>query len=422
MPYDNRNYLFSDYDLTGALRANQEKIRERVDSIPKDQFLATSHDDLVQHIVSSSEITPVTVHEDRISATEPRECKIDVSHDSRRNFFHDSGQPIMVDGFEVVVELPFTGDHNILKSKPSSYSSVFPRAVIVEPRGDVPGKLVMSYRQPHDEDPSRMKANLDSELNTIRKYVSWTTQDVNKHNQELPLIVERVVDARTERLKKESSITDILGIPLQQKEGTPSFAPIKVKKKIVKPLPPAPKEGYKSEPGISEQDYTNILDLIRHSGTSFEKTPKTYIVHDEEELRDIMLSHLNAVYEGGATGETFNKSGKTDILISEDGRNAFIGECKIWRGQKALSESIDQLLGYLTWRDCKTALIVFNKNNKDFSKILETVVPTVEAHPNFIFNDGQQDENEWHFTMQSVDDENRQVRIRIMVFNLYCLE
>ncbi len=70
---------------------------------------------------------------------------------------------------------------------------------------------------------------------------------------------------------------------------------------------------------------------------------------------------------------------------------------------------IDQLLGYLTRRDYKTALIVFNKNNKDFSKILETIVPSVEAHLNFVFNDGQIDENEWHFTMQSVGDESRQV-------------
>lgn len=35
-----------------------------------------------------------------------------------------------------------------------------------------------------------------------------------------------------------------------------------------------------------------------------------------------------------AQGETFNKSGKTDILISEESRSAFIAECKIWRGQK----------------------------------------------------------------------------------------
>lgn len=78
-------------------------------------------------------------------------------------------------------------------------------------------------------------------------------------------------------------------------------------------------------------------------------------------LRDHFLLQLNGHYEGGATGETFNASGKTDILIRAENRNVFIAECKFWRGKKAFDEAIDQLLGYLTWRDSKCALIVFNK-------------------------------------------------------------
>jgi len=41
---------------------------------------------------------------------------------------------------------------------------------------------------------------------------------------------------------------------------------------------------------------------------------------------------LNTHYEGGATGETFNAAGKTDILIRVEDRNVFIGECKWWSG------------------------------------------------------------------------------------------
>lgn len=143
-------------------------------------------------------------------------------------------------------------------------------------------------------------------------------------------------------------------------------------------------------------------------------------MHDEEELRDIILSQLNAVYEGEAKGETFNKSGKTDILISEGGRSAFIAECKIWRGQKSFSEAIYQLLSYLTWRDCKTALIVFNKNNKNFSQILESVDRTVSAHSNFMSKVGQNDANEWLYKMRAKDDETRVVKMNVMFFNIYC--
>jgi hypothetical protein len=79
---------------------------------------------------------------------------------------------------------------------------------------------------------------------------------------------------------------------------------------------------------------------------------------------------LNSQFEGAATGETFNLSGKTDILIRVAGKNVFIAECKFWQGPAAFGDAIDQLLSYLTWRDCKCALLVFNRN-KNSSAVAE---------------------------------------------------
>ena len=84
----------------------------------------------------------------------------------------------------------------------------------------------------------------------------------------------------------------------------------------------------------------------------------------EEDLRTHFLIQLNGWYEGQATGETFNLSGKTDIIIRDRDRNVFIAECKFWRGSKSLSEAIDQLLGYTSWRDTKTAIVLFNKRSE----------------------------------------------------------
>jgi hypothetical protein len=420
MRHSERKYLFADFDLSDSLRANQAGIQEQVDRIPKDQFLSSPYDDVIEHLVSQNTIEPLIIYEDRIVASEPSECKIDVSGDSNR-FIRDTSQPFHIAGHEISIEIPFSGDHNLLRAKTSSWSSVFPTGEIRQGRDGI-GKIVMIFRQPHDADPNRIKTELDRNVKTIKDYVGWSKSQVDAFNQSIPGLVKSAVDFRREKLKKQNSIADLLGIPLKPKSGTPSFEPIKVNKKITKPLPPPPKEGYKAEPGITESDYDNILKLIRHSGSIFEKTPKTFSVHDEEELRDIILSQLNAVYEGEAKGETFNKSGKTDILISEGDRSAFIAECKIWRGQKSFSEAIDQLLSYLTWRDCKTALIVFNKNNKNFSQILELVDSTVSEHPNFLSKVSQADENEWLFKMRAKDDDTRPIKMNVMFFNIFCPE
>jgi len=418
MRHKGRDYLFADFDLSDSLRSNQAKIQEQVDIINKDQFLATPYDDLIDYVVGQRTIDPIILYEDKIVASEPSECQIDVSGDPRR-FIRDTSRPCYIAGHEISIEIPYSGDHNLFRAKTSTWSSVFPTGQIRQGKDGV-GKIVMVFRQPHDSDPNQIKTSFDSNLKTIKDYLNWSKAQVEAFNQSLPNLVKQAVDFRRDKFKKQNSLCDVLGIPLKQKNGSPNFDPIKVNKKITKPLPPPPKEGFKAEPGITDNDYENIIKLIRHGGISFEKTPKTFGVHDEEELRDIILSQLNAVYEGEAKGETFNKSGKTDILISEEGRSAFIAECKIWRGQKSFSEAIDQLLSYLTWRDCKTALIVFNKKNKNFSQILGSVDRTVTSHPNFISKIEQKDANEWLYKIRAKDDDTRIVKMNVMFFNLFC--
>jgi hypothetical protein len=88
-----RNYLFADFDLADSLRANQAGIQEQVDRIPIDQFLNSPYDDVIEHIVSQNIIEPLVIYEDRIAASEPSECKVDVSGDPHW-FIRDMGQPL----------------------------------------------------------------------------------------------------------------------------------------------------------------------------------------------------------------------------------------------------------------------------------------------------------------------------------------
>ena len=141
--------------------------------------------------------------------------------------------------------------------------------------------------------------------------------------------------------------------------------------------------------------------MIRHEGRTFETTSKTFAVHDEEELRDILLAHLNGHYQGDATGEAFRRSRKTGIRIEDNNRAAFVATCQIWKGQKELSQVIEQLLGYLTWRDCKAAIVLFNKYNAKFSGILEAVPGVFQAHPLYRRMRSAQGPGEWDFDMIS---------------------
>ena len=412
-----KNLLFYDGDMYATLQALQGSIASRVDSIPRNQFLNTSIEELTQHILSTVVVEPLTLYEDR-AEMEQRETNIDVSGWRDRNPFQDPG-PIYVAGTEIVVTIPYSGDQSLWKVRPNHWQSVFPRADVRGPGHDGIGYLEITLSQPADEAPERFKARLDEELKSIRFHVDAQRRQIDQFNAGLSGPISAAVTARRQRLKKNEGIKELLGIPLKQREGTPPVEPINLTRKLVRPLPPPPKTGYQPEPGITDEDYRHILSVIRHEGRTFEATPKTYAVHDEEELRDILLAHLNGHYQGAAVGEAFRRSGKTDIRIEDQNRAAFIAECKVWRGQKELCAAINQLLGYLTWRDCKAALVIFNKNNAKFTELLGRIHETIQAHEKFrqVLSKGQ--DGEWEFLMTSREDDARQVRVHVFMFNIY---
>lgn len=411
------DYLFCEGDLDATLRAHQASIGAKVDAIPRNQFMNSQAEEVVEHILSEMTVEPLVIYEDR-AEMEQRETKIDVSGWRDRNPFGDRG-PIHVAGISVSVSIPFTGDSSLWKLKPNQWQTVFPRARIAGGRGQSNGVVQIDLAQPADEPQERFKQRLDEELKTIRFYVQSQKQQVDSFNAGLRGQIVTVVNARRDRIKKHEGLEDLLGIPLKRKDGAPAIEPMKIARKLVRPLPPPPKSGYKPEPGITDEDYSHILSVIRHEGRTFETTPKTFAVHEEEALRDILLAHLNGHYQGDATGEAFRRNGKTDIRIEDGNRAAFVAECKIWKGQKELSQAIDQLLGYLTWRDCKAAIVIFNKHNAKFSGILETIPSVFAAHRLYKRRAEVKELGEWQFDMASREDEGRQVRVHVFAFHLF---
>lgn len=148
-----------------------------------------------------------------------------------------------------------------------------------------------------------------------------------------------------------------------------------------------------------------------------ERSPSAFSTMDEESLRSHFLVQLNGHYEGQATGETFSYEGKTDILIRSDGKNIFIAECKFWDGPKKLTKTINQLLGYSSWRDTKVAVIVFNRN-KDFTNVLEVIKSTANEHPNCKRELDSHSETFFRFTFSHRDDANRELTLTIVAFDV----
>lgn len=173
---------------------------------------------------------------------------------------------------------------------------------------------------------------------------------------------------------------------------------------------------------ISEKSYDQITSAISRFGKNMEKTPLSYQTFGEEDFRNLFLQYLNSISNSTTTtGETFNNKGKTDILIQNtDGENLFIAECKLWKGESELEGAINQLLErYVTWRDSKLAIIIFNKEMKNFSNLIIKAISTLKSHSKFKRKEQGNDEAIQIFIFKHPQDENKEVKITLLVFNFY---
>jgi hypothetical protein len=176
-------------------------------------------------------------------------------------------------------------------------------------------------------------------------------------------------------------------------------------------------EAYKPEPVLDSAEYQHILDVMRSMSLVIERNPGSFATLDEEAIRDHFLLQLNGHYEGGATGETFNASGKMDILIREADRNVFIAECKFWRGPKGFSEAIDQLLGYLTWRDSKCAILVFNRT-RDASAVRSKMHEVVSSRPEHRRTVKQDSDGDARYILVKESDPGREIILTTQLYDV----
>ena len=175
-------------------------------------------------------------------------------------------------------------------------------------------------------------------------------------------------------------------------------------------------------PALGDSAYFEILDRIIRLGINLEKLPNVTKYLDEEGIRDYFLPYLNSISTShSATGETFNKKGRTDILIQDSkGNNVFIAECKLWNGSSYITSAINQLFErYVSWRDEKTALVIFNKDVAGFSEVIEKAAESVVSHPfclNFV---RKRKDTSFSYMFRHTDDPAKMIKFELLLFNFY---
>ena len=359
-----RIHPFCDGDTLATFRNLTNTIVAEIQNLENDYVLNPSFSELQNYYISRVSLTPLTLDAANHYIESQSGTQIDVSHDLRRVAF--GRQRVVVKGTELCIAIPFTGDRSI---------------------------------------------------RSLSDAVSNLARDVEKHNHDAMHAVQAAIDRRLATARAAVGVVAGLGIPIKQRSEPETFvAPTKRRDSPVS-RPSVPRRKYAPEPILDQREYEYILNVLRSMALVIERSPASFTSLDEEAIRTHFLLQLNGHYEGSATAETFNAAGKTDILIRVDNRNVFIAECKFWRGPKSFSEAVDQLLGYLSWRDSKCALLIFNRA-KDSSEIRQKMHACMTSRAEHRKTNAYSASGDARYTFVKASDPGREIQIHTMVFDI----
>ncbi len=225
------------------------------------------------------------------------------------------------------------------------------------------------------------------------------------------------IDTRLERYSANQARARSLGYRLKKHPNAPV---IPLERKRVTARPAAPKAqpvGRQAAPVLADQSYEDVLDIVTRMSLVMERNPSTFHKASENVIRDHFLVQLNGTFEGEALGGAFNQNGKTDILIRSGDNNIFVAECKIWRGEASFRKAIYQLLGYVSWRDTKAALLVFNRLH-DSTAVLGKMDAAITEHESFVSKGGINRNAALRYRLRHPTDRHVEVTVTVMLFDV----
>jgi hypothetical protein len=392
------NQWFREGDLRATLHDHGLKMLQKVDSLDP-QFVRFDLEAVVDQLFEESDVVPLSFDWDQMTRSAPAETGIRVS---------DFGESYTTPGKSISLMVPYDGDRQLFRCRAGSYSlSGFPFDMLVD-------KTTLSLGISSAElTAAVVKNEIQKSRTALEQEATWIRNDIESWRRDFRSQVEARVNQRRKQLDEIAALDDELDIPLSSTRDSDRVkVPLRAKRLRAQPVQSQSRE---LDPKITDANHHEILAIISNLGMAQERLPKTASKFNEEELRDLILFNLNANFAGAAKGEAFSGNGKTDIFLEWQGGNAFIAECKIWRGQKQFSAAIDQLLSYTVWRDSKAALVLFIRTG-DASEVIAKAKAMLEDHPRRSLVRHDASTGLTHFMLRSASDEAKLIDVAFIPF------
>ena len=400
--------LFQKGNVIQLEEALKESITKKIHGLNDDYVLNVSEDEYIDYLTEEFHLDcPVIMYDEK--SIEPRNVLVSPEYLPRSWFYYDERD---VESKMYRLHIPFQGDSELLRFCPNPFS--------------LSGwsNFTISYDSVYvdildiDGDAKKVKRECDSYVNTLREMMSSLEKNYSFINKIMPDHIRSMFTKRKKQIQKEHKELVDIGIPIkgQMRQNTYSVPTVQ---RSFKPVPKPTKTIIEPPtPTMADKEYQDILSALNTTGQNLERFPNTHKGKDEQSIRDLFLVQLATSFtDYTSTGEAFNHKGKTDLMVKNGDDILFIAECKFWKGAKALIDAISQLLSYLTWRETKTALLIFNRDIA-MTIALQSIEGAISKHPNYLSGKKNGD-TRFDCIFHLNEDKSRHVRMAIFVFDFH---
>ena len=399
--------IFYEKEFDAVQASRYYDLRQRVERESVDYILNADEQQYIAHLASIYAFDPLELDLSNV-VTSRHEMEVPAERFPQGYAVRAGGRyrkPV------VRYHIPFTGDAELLRCSPNPRElNTF--EVFVEDNAVCFDVIAFS------DDPAPVIAAFDRNRGLIERQFTHLSKQIENHNRSIGANAQSIFHARKSEIQKQHDFLARLGVPVKKASGVPTTFTVPASRKKIVLDKPAIGQPATLDPVLSETIYEEILKVLQDTGRVFERLPSTYYDKDEETLRDHFLLQLEPHFEmASATGETFNKDGKTDILLRFEKHNVFVAECKVWHGPGQHGPTIDQLLKFITWRDSKTAIVYF-VHNKKIIEVLEAIESETQKHPCFGRFIGKQEESLFRYDFHFPGDPDRHIKLNILCFHM----
>ena len=401
--------------LTNRFERIHDQIRLAIGRHTEDELLSADAEAWARGLAEEHAVEPPYVEVEKAELIEHGPVKVNCTGVPGISYGTSEMGHVMRDGVRFQLNIAGGGELDLLQSQLPAGGP----ALLAEVE---PSRVVRTWDWPEVKGAAAFEQEVERFTHTLRTGTEAIATEVARRNEELVAFARGEIETRRADVLKRRDFLGQIKMPVKRTVDPPrDFGPPPIRRRRAptrtgKQSQSSDAASRGAQPRLDEF-YDHILQVLRAEARGLERSPGSFAGADEETLRDHMVVTLNTHYVGQTYAEAFNRAGKTDILIRVHDRNAFVGECKWWKGAAALHKAVDQLFGYSTWQDSRLALI-FYVRAKEITRVKSTAKAELEGRDEFISWETTPEEAELRCRVRWPDDPKREATLTVMLVHL----